>query len=720
MAQPTWVTPAGSLGTYTPTKLLHIVLLANPSVGAKTVTYSILNGNLPAPLSLTENGVIDGYPATVANDTTNTFTVRATDSYSKIADRTFSLTILGELQPSFTTTKGNILTVVDSTWVEYQLLYSKPVELSSVKVTLYSGSLPPGLEMNNLGLIRGYPKPPKTSTGIPIKQAYSFTVKLENDLGTAIQSFSITVLNNLLNKSANSRKPQILNNKPLSFNIPPSDPYYGYYIPYNDIPTIKSGSNFTFKIIGYDFENDDIIYEFINLPYGLTANSTTGWVTGTIVINGEGFNSYNFSVRVKKKNFPTAISQIYNFSIKVTNNVSTKVNWVTNYYLGIINNNTISELKINATASHSLQYKLISGNLPPNLTLLETGEIAGKVANEVNTTLSKFGSNTTFKFTVEAFSPNYPLLKDTREFTLIVKQYYTVPTETMYFKATPNFADRAIINSLLTDTNLIPTEYLYRPNDIYFGKAKEIKFVQVYGIKASTIEKYISAINKNHYWRQITLGNLKTAIAKDDFGNVLYEVVYSEVIDNLATPSGVSVSKEIALPRSIDTTNGNNIDSRTDLYTSYETDMNASVNYFAGMGSNLVNTLYPASFDNMRKQIASVLEENYDSKLLPRWMSSQQANGSILGFQQAWVICYTKPGYAETVKNNINNNWGHKLNEIYFLIDRYTVDKSSTFDFNNYVSPKSWEKLPSASPQPDPLDSHDFYVLFPQKTILPK
>jgi hypothetical protein len=28
--------------------------------------------------------------------------------------------------------------------------------------------------------------------------------------------------------------------------------------------------------------------------------------------------------------------------------------------------------------------------------------------------------------------------------------------------------------------------------------------------------------------------------------------------------------------------------------------------------------------------------------------------------------------------------------------------------------------LPSASPTPDPMDSHDFYVLFPRKTILPK
>jgi hypothetical protein len=122
----------------------------------------------------------------------------------------------------------------------------------------------------------------------------------------------------------------------------------------------------------------------------------------------------------------------------------------------------------------------------------------------------------------------------------------------------------------------------------------------------------------------------------------------------------------------------------------------------------------------MRKQISSVLSENYDSELLPKWMSSQQLSGSILGFQQAWVICYTKPGYSETIKNNINDNWGYKLNQIYFLIDRYTVDKSSTFDYNDYLSTPSWENLPSATPTPNPIDSNDFYVLFPRKTILPK
>ena len=117
--------------------------------------------------------------------------------------------------------------------------------------------------------------------------------------------------------------------------------------------------------------------------------------------------------------------------------------------------------------------------------------------------------------------------------------------------------------------------------------------------------------------------------------------------------------------------------------------------------------------------------KEFNSNLLPKWMTSQQLNGSTTGFVPAWVICYTKPGFAETIKNNINTQWTdvlgnpYRLNVINFKIDRFTVDKSTTFDYDNNLSPPAWTGLPSASPTPDPLDSKNFYILFPRQTILP-
>ena len=57
--------------------------------------------------------------------------------------------------------------------------------------------------------------------------------------------------------------------------------------------------------------------------------------------------------------------------------------------------------------------------------------------------------------------------------------------------------------------------------------------------------------------------------------------------------------------------------------------------------------------------------------------------------------------------------------QINFEIDKFSADKSMTYDYNSSNNPPSWTSLPSGTPVPDPLDSKDFYVLFPHKTILP-
>jgi hypothetical protein len=141
----------------------------------------------------------------------------------------------------------------------------------------------------------------------------------------------------------------------------------------------------------------------------------------------------------------------------------------------------------------------------------------------------------------------------------------------LYIKASPSINDRNIINSLLTNDTLIPEEMIYRPNDIYFGKATSIVYEHAYGIYSSDIDEYLAAVTQNHYWRNITLGEIKTAVAKNSLGEIIYEVVYSEVIDNLVNPSGTSIQQEIVWPRPIDLGLGPWYTSITDIYTSYET-----------------------------------------------------------------------------------------------------------------------------------------------------
>jgi hypothetical protein len=102
-------------------------------------------------------------------------------------------------------------------------------------------------------------------------------------------------------------------------------------------------------------------------------------------------------------------------------------------------------------------------------------------------------------------------------------------------------------------------------------------------------------------------------------------------------------------------------------------------------------------------------------------MTSQQVDGSIIGYIPAWVICYTVAGASETIKDNIINNIAFPLNKVEFTVDRYIIDKSGTFNWNPYMTAMpGWTELPSASPTPSPLDTDDLVVVFPEKTILPK
>lgn len=717
MAQPIWLTPKGSLGSYSSDRVSRIELLADPTYPASSLTFTLLNGALPANMTIDQLGVIRGRPNASNMDAASTFTVRATDNLGIISDRTFSITILKRAVPSFVATSGTLINTTDSTWIEYQVEYIGMTEYPGALINLVSGALPAGLEINQYGLIRGYPMPPLSVNGNPTTITSTFTLQLTTDAGSSLIEYNIVVENVQLASASIHRVPAILNYMPMSFVIDKQDPYHDYYMRPGHIPTTESENYFTFKVIGHDFDNSVLTYEYFDLPLGLVGDPNTGWITGTPTLTKFGISDYQYSVRVSNARNSSTVQM---FTVRVANKLSANVTWTTAENLGTINNNTISELEVSATADADLIYEVVSGDLPPALKLAKNGQLLGKVVNQPTSSVLSHGDTTVFNFTIRAYAPFYPLISNTRTFTVTVKQYFAVPTDNMYFKATTNLSDRKIIDSLLNDEALIPTEYLYRPDDVYFGKSKDVKFVQVYGINASTIEQYVAAIDLSHYWRSITLGPLKTAVAKDELGNVLHEVVYSEIIDSLAKADGTSVAQKIRWPKYINLNKGPWDTKQTNIYDSYVRDDKNNIDYSTSLDPGSIITVYPASFANMRKQIASVLDETYDSQLLPRWMRSQQLNGSIPGYTQAWVVCYTKPGYAQTVINNINTNWNHKLNEIYFQIDRYAVDKSSTFDYNSYLSKPEWLNLPSSTPAPDPIDMHDFYVLFPRKTILPK
>jgi hypothetical protein len=830
MAQPIWNTTAGSIGTYPSfIEIVPIQLSASAVLPAVTVTYAIISGSLPTGLFMTEDGLIYGIPNNVPENTLYTFVVRATDNFQSIRDRTFNLTVTGAQSPSLTTPSGLLFSQNDSVWVEYPITYNNPIPNNPVALRVTQGQLPPGLEINEFGLIRGYPNPPisnvtlplvntaivatssnvitcfstvgftvgrpviftgttfggiisgstyyvkeifgngttftvsntsggtistfadavgymtaslpSVSQGQPTVQTYSFTIELDSPLGSDSEGYSITIANQQApaniggdSKPLNTRVPTILNTRPATYNIGLNDVDYSYYIlPPNSngftyppdqnayIGKFSSDDKFTFKILGKDFDNNQLEYVFANLPLGFTGDSSTGWISGNPIISDNTINQFSFSVAAQKAINPALQTPFVKFSFILKNDIEGIVDWLTPNNLGVVSNGLLSTLKVQAESDVALKYRLVNGStLPPNLTLLDNGEISGVVAYQPTDSFLPPNSTVDFTFTIEAYSELFSVVSSTRTFTVTVDIQFGQPTDTLYIKCTPSVSDRNLLSGLLTNTEIIPNDYLYRESDPYFGKSSNVVYEHAYGIYASDFEDYVASVTKNHYWRQITLGEIKTAIARNDAGEIIYEVVYSEVIDNLINPMGASVSKEVIWPRFIPLELGPYYTSEEDIFTSY-----GLPDYYTSLTPGFAKQLYPNSLPNMREQVGDVLGQEFNSNLLPKWMTSQQLNGSTTGFVPAWVICYTKPGFAETIKNNINTMWvdvvgnPYRLNIINFKIDRFTVDKSTTFNYDNNLSPPAWTGLPSASPTPTPLDSNNFYVLFPRQTILP-
>lgn len=822
MAQPIWTTTAGSIGTYPSTVPIAYQLAATPISPAVSLTYALLSGSLPSGLTISSSGLLAGTPALVTSLTSYTFVVRATDNLDNIRDRTFIISLSGSAIPTFTTPPGVIARVLDSTWTQFPVEYSNPVSTNEVIIRVLEGNLPPGLEINAAGLIRGYAQPPviQVNTGViatfatstngvnnvitcisttgfivgrpiifsgttfgsinenqtyyirtiinatqftiagsiggatiplttdsgimnvtlpavtfgqPVNETYSFTLQIRSQLGSSTQAYAIQVVNQNTpisqggpGSAPNTRVPAIFNTRPETYILNANEREFGYYVlpPNPTIPgetytpaqfaymgTFFSGDFFAFSILGHDFDNDILRYTFSNLPLGLVGDPDTGWITGTPTIGVDNINQYSFSVYVTKivNNTLTNInSATFNFAFNLTNNVSADIVWLSPANLGQINNGTVSTLRVLAASEVALQYRKISGTLPPNLTLTTDGELVGIVAYQPTSELLPQGASTDYSFAIEAYSPQFPIIGSTLDFTLTVYQEFDHPTDILYITCTPSITDRQLITSLLDSDSLIPPSFLYRPLDPNFGKATEVVYEHAYSIDASDLDQYLAAVTKNHYWRQITLGQIDIAQAIDETnGQILYEVVYSQIIDNLVNPQGDSVAKRIYWARRVPLPTG-----------------------------GYARTFYPNSLPNMRQQVVDELGQQTNYQLFPSWMTSQQPNGSTLGFTPAWVIAYCLPGtttlpdgttvsFAQYIQQQIQTNWLNAagqlntLNTINFQIDRFNVNKTITYNYDTTVNPNVWTQLPSATPPPDPTDADDFTVLFPQRTILP-
>jgi len=677
-----------------------------------SVYFTAVAGSLPSGIECTADGVIQGVPDNVVavEDTaivtgvnvTSKFAIRAYTTkivgsvtvINRLADRTFTITVAGQNLPSWITPPGEIeqLFVGELLQPGIQLEYTND-NTSGIPpaISLYSGQLPPGLSISSTGLISGYVElnPDISATpgfsvngqgfssypfdfDVDTQNAnYEFTLRVTNGRTSALRTFSLYVWSTqTFNASTTliTADDTYLTASISTANVPVITN------PQGSIGTEPNNTFFAYQFLAKNIAGDTIGFTGTGIPSGLTLDSTTGWLTGYLPTVGLTEVTYNFSVTAFITNTPSVISTAYNYSLNVTGPLTTDITWLTSSELGSISNGSTSMFYVEAsnTLGLPLQYRLVSGSdsrLPQGLTLLSTGLIVGRVsfntfALDTGTTTFDRGTTTfdlDYTFTVNAYSRN-GYISVNKTFTINVLKVYDKPYQNLYIECMPPVNDRQLITNFLQNVNIFTPSLLYRADDPNFGLSRNVVYYHAYGLNADSIDTYVEALQLNHYWKNLLLGSIKTAQAIDPItGNIVYEVVYSDIVDTLVNNSGTSVGKEVVLPYAIE--------------------------------NQTINVVYPNSLDNMRDQVIDVVGQ--ESNMLPLWMLSTQTNGQVLGFTPAWVIAYTVPGASGQIQYNIKTQFGIQLNQVDFTADRYEIDSALTVNWDGDT--QSWIPSPPES-----------------------
>lgn len=358
------------------------------------------------------------------------------------------------------------------------------------------------------------------------------------------------------------------------------------------------------------------------------------------------------------------------------------LNWATTSTLESIEAGFISELSVTAESNISIseiKYSLVSGELPPGLTLQRDGKICGRVSYDANTSTSYLFSVTANDIANSEFS--------TQTFYISVTNSQPGTKYTRaYFKPLMSLAKREEYRSFIYNKNTFPESLIYRYNDPNFGIQYNLKMILDFGIEQINLDEYTYALMENFYKKRLRLGSVKTAIARNDNNEHIYDVIYAEIVDELVNTNNQSIEPVI------------HFESIDELF-------------------------YPASVDNMRYQLRSItLQDRTQIKvredLQPKFMLTQQTNDyRSETYIRAVPICYTLPGKSPIIINKIKST-NFKFNRLDFEIDRIYLENSLDNSADKYLifnrqsagalldidsqlfGPEGWVRLDDENDQP--------------------
>ena len=372
-----------------------------------------------------------------------------------------------------------------------------------------------------------------------------------------------------------------------------------------------------------------------SLPLGLQYNSSNGTVSGTARL---GNTTTNYSVTIYDQSTldPDSVDSQENFNLTVLpfKGLDVPQPWETTGTIGTLVPGEISELYVKGRFSTSTvytNYSIVSGSLPNGLTLNRDGTIEGQV--DVNTGVTTATSTSSFTVAIKDTNNNNIL---NGEFSITVKQTDNTLYTKIYCKPFLKQSKRNEFLNFVRNEQIFVPNLIYRPFDSNFGKHEEIKLVIDFGVKREALIDYVlySMLN-NFYRRKVSLGRLKTAVAKNSDGSVRHEIIYIDIIDKHVNFDKISIPTEI-------TFNG--------------------------------TVYYPPSILNMRTRFAE--NTSLTTVRNPSFTNTTQEGESVkLGYISFVPLCFTLPGKSATIVRKINES-GFKFNTFDFEMDRLIVENS--------------------------------------------
>ena len=300
-----------------------------------------------------------------------------------------------------------------------------------------------------------------------------------------------------------------------------------------------------------------------------------------------------------------------------------------------------------------------------------------------------------YKFRVKA--------KDGANFAESIKEFFitvSADSETtfsnLYLKAFQPKSDRLTWFDFITDASIFRADEIYRYGDPSFGVQRELKVLLYAGIESKAAQFFVQAMSRNHYRKRLRFGSLQKVVAKNPTTQEIeYETIIVNVVDELEKDKK-SISQVVELEDGIESkvlvsTSQIRVDSGSLTIGSDDWDIKIS------QSDN--QRVFPNSFKNMRKRIKTV--GTRDRSFLPLWMRSIQETDFVeTGYVNALVLCYTKPGKADSIMARIRAK-GFDFKLLDFEADRYVIDSIGGEITDKYLAFPQRDiinKLPNPAP----------------------